>query len=440
MPQGRRARVSGPAAEAAGRSTTGARPVTAGATSRPGVTSAQAACRSPSSRTSASPAPSSAPPNSTAHTTTSSKSARAWACSPNAWSRRARRVVAVEIDPATGPALPHARQSSRSSTGDILRRRSVRRCSTGAFVVVANLPYHITSPALRHLLERGARPKRLIVMMQRRGRRAHRRRARHLSALAVSCRRRPTSSSSGGCRRAPSIRGRRSTRRSCVLEPLADAPGAQHDCRRSRRSCRPASSSRARRSLTRSPTAWASDASRRARPRCSGAAHRARAPPQELALDDWLRLFRASAAADGRLYRCYAKINLTLEVLGAARTAFTTWPAWSTPSAWPTTCASRPRRRHRAASKGSTSSSRTTWSARGAAARSAHREPRRARALTLVKRIPAAAASAAARATRRPRWSGSTAVGHAAVDDALRALAAAAWLGRAVLSARRGGA
>jgi 16S rRNA (adenine1518-N6/adenine1519-N6)-dimethyltransferase len=35
----------------------------------------------------------------------------------------------------------------------------------GPFVVVANLPYHITSPAIRHLL--AAQPKRLIVMVQR---------------------------------------------------------------------------------------------------------------------------------------------------------------------------------------------------------------------------------------------------------------------------------
>ena len=35
------------------------------------------------------------------------------------------------------------------------------------------------------------------------------------------------------------------------------------------------------------------------------------ARPQELDVDDWVRLFRGVSV----LYRCYAKINLTLEVL-----------------------------------------------------------------------------------------------------------------------------
>jgi 16S rRNA (adenine1518-N6/adenine1519-N6)-dimethyltransferase len=76
--------------------------------------------------------------------------------------RAARRVVAIELDPHLAEAL-HA-DNLEVVVGDILHT-PIQPFFEGDFVVVANLPYHITSPALRHLL--AARPKRLIVMTQR---------------------------------------------------------------------------------------------------------------------------------------------------------------------------------------------------------------------------------------------------------------------------------
>jgi len=75
--------------------------------------------------------------------------------------RAAKRVVAIELDPNLAAAL-HA-DNLEVVVADVLHT-DIRALFEGDFVVVANLPYHITSPALRHLLE--AQPKRLVVMTQ----------------------------------------------------------------------------------------------------------------------------------------------------------------------------------------------------------------------------------------------------------------------------------
>jgi 16S rRNA (adenine1518-N6/adenine1519-N6)-dimethyltransferase len=82
--------------------------------------------------------------------------------------RAARRVVAVELDTSLAEAL-------RSEFGaaplevhnqDILTFDPATAFSE-RYVVVANLPYHITSPALRHLLASGPPfASRLVVMVQ----------------------------------------------------------------------------------------------------------------------------------------------------------------------------------------------------------------------------------------------------------------------------------
>jgi 16S rRNA (adenine1518-N6/adenine1519-N6)-dimethyltransferase len=81
---------------------------------------------------------------------------------------QAGRVVAVEIDADLADALRVEFQGTNVSvqTHDLLR---VDPASFFAepFVVVANLPYHITSPALRHLLAAGPPfASRLVVMVQ----------------------------------------------------------------------------------------------------------------------------------------------------------------------------------------------------------------------------------------------------------------------------------
>jgi len=80
----------------------------------------------------------------------------------------ARRVVAIEIDPDLASALRIEFDGANVAvqTDDVLKVDPASFFDA-PFVVVANLPYHITSPALRHLLAAGPPPAaRLIVMVQ----------------------------------------------------------------------------------------------------------------------------------------------------------------------------------------------------------------------------------------------------------------------------------
>ena len=87
---------------------------------------------------------------------------------------RARAVVAVEVDERL---CLHLRQSLQPypnvtivcadvltlSPAQLLRQAGAR----GPYAVVANLPYYIAAPVLRHFLEGDPPPKRLVVMLQR---------------------------------------------------------------------------------------------------------------------------------------------------------------------------------------------------------------------------------------------------------------------------------
>ncbi|MGE5620227.1 MAG: 16S rRNA (adenine(1518)-N(6)/adenine(1519)-N(6))-dimethyltransferase RsmA [Sphingomonadaceae bacterium] len=80
----------------------------------------------------------------------------------------AGRVVAVELDRALAELLPRLVSDPDKLVvvqGDILAfdPATVFR---GPYKVVANLPYHITSPALRHLLTTRAKPTLMVVMVQ----------------------------------------------------------------------------------------------------------------------------------------------------------------------------------------------------------------------------------------------------------------------------------
>ena len=82
--------------------------------------------------------------------------------------RLARHLVAVEIDPHLAERLRAELSAPNVTicTADILRTDPATLFS-GPFVVVANLPYHITSPVLRHLLGAGPPgPLRLVLMVQ----------------------------------------------------------------------------------------------------------------------------------------------------------------------------------------------------------------------------------------------------------------------------------
>ncbi len=89
-------------------------------------------------------------------------------------------VTAVEVDRRLvgrlqerfGPALRLARRQPGAPGGLRLIEADVLEVDLGALVaepfdVVANLPYHITSPVLHRLLGESPRPERLVVMVQR---------------------------------------------------------------------------------------------------------------------------------------------------------------------------------------------------------------------------------------------------------------------------------
>ena len=79
--------------------------------------------------------------------------------------RKARRVVAVELDAQLAEEL--AGPNMKVVNADILKVDPADYFDA-PYAVVANLPYHITSPALRHLLRCGPPfAERLVVMIQR---------------------------------------------------------------------------------------------------------------------------------------------------------------------------------------------------------------------------------------------------------------------------------
>ncbi len=82
----------------------------------------------------------------------------------------ARAVVAVELDGSLFPVLravlaPYP--NVRLIQGDILALSPSELMQGSGYVVVANLPYYITSAAIRHLLSDEARPQRAVLTLQR---------------------------------------------------------------------------------------------------------------------------------------------------------------------------------------------------------------------------------------------------------------------------------
>jgi 16S rRNA (adenine1518-N6/adenine1519-N6)-dimethyltransferase len=84
--------------------------------------------------------------------------------------RRARRVVAVELDANLLPPLyqvlaPYP--NVEIVQGDILAHDPARLMGEAGYRVVANIPYYITSALIRHLLEAQLKPQRLVLTVQR---------------------------------------------------------------------------------------------------------------------------------------------------------------------------------------------------------------------------------------------------------------------------------
>ena len=81
----------------------------------------------------------------------------------------ARQVVAVELDGDLIPPLqavtkPH--QNIHIVHGDILKLSPKDLIQEPGYLVVANIPYYITSAILRHLLESEPRPRRIVLTVQ----------------------------------------------------------------------------------------------------------------------------------------------------------------------------------------------------------------------------------------------------------------------------------
>ncbi len=81
----------------------------------------------------------------------------------------ARKVVAVELDSALVPALQSVLSDWENVSiiqGDILDLDPAELMQGESYQVVANIPYYITSALIRHLLESGNPPQRLVLTIQ----------------------------------------------------------------------------------------------------------------------------------------------------------------------------------------------------------------------------------------------------------------------------------
>ena len=81
----------------------------------------------------------------------------------------ARRVVAVELDHALIPVLRSVLSGWENVSivqGDILDLDPEELMEGKSYQVVANIPYYITSALIRHLLESGSPPERLVLTIQ----------------------------------------------------------------------------------------------------------------------------------------------------------------------------------------------------------------------------------------------------------------------------------
>jgi 16S rRNA (adenine1518-N6/adenine1519-N6)-dimethyltransferase len=81
----------------------------------------------------------------------------------------AHEVIAVELDGEILPALQailNPYENVRVVHGDILKSKISELIHTPDYLVVANIPYYITSAVIRHLLENEAKPRRVVLTTQ----------------------------------------------------------------------------------------------------------------------------------------------------------------------------------------------------------------------------------------------------------------------------------
>ena len=81
----------------------------------------------------------------------------------------AKEVVAVELDQHLLPPLKAILASNsnvRLIHGDILELSPAELVKAQDYIVVANIPYYITSAVIRHLLESSIKPRRIVLTIQ----------------------------------------------------------------------------------------------------------------------------------------------------------------------------------------------------------------------------------------------------------------------------------
>ena len=101
----------------------------------------------------------------------------------------AREVVAVEIDQSLFPLLKDTTASFKNIRlvqGDILEQNIAELMPRTGYMVVANIPYYITSALIRFLLESPRKPSRLVLTIQQEVARRVCASAGDLSLLALS--------------------------------------------------------------------------------------------------------------------------------------------------------------------------------------------------------------------------------------------------------------
>lgn len=82
---------------------------------------------------------------------------------------QARKLVAVELDERFLPVLNEVLapwDNVQVVHGDILAQRPDKLMGESGYLVVANIPYYITSAVIRHLLEAEHKPQRIVLTIQ----------------------------------------------------------------------------------------------------------------------------------------------------------------------------------------------------------------------------------------------------------------------------------
>jgi 16S rRNA (adenine1518-N6/adenine1519-N6)-dimethyltransferase len=111
--------------------------------------------------------------------------------------KQAGWVIAIELDDKLASLLEKTLASFNNVTiinddvlkiepGDLVKEWQARFPVTTGYKVVANLPYYITSPVLRHFLEASAKPQMMMVMVQREVAEAIAAKPGEMSLLSVS--------------------------------------------------------------------------------------------------------------------------------------------------------------------------------------------------------------------------------------------------------------